>query len=446
MKRKKQGKTLKRKVLAFALVSGMILQPVSANASSENMEISANVIEETSKPTYTVTVPSSVAMGSLSTEKDTVQKYEVRVNTTEAKGEIQVSAPETGVLYHQKNTLTFMNDFGTQKITLDEVKKANDTDGEKLLKGTLTIPAKEVANAKAGNYTGTTAFTISYKQGENSSKPDGEEDELDVQKLKDGVYSVNGNVVKVDKQTASMADKAVVHTMKLTVKEGTYLLTINFQGLTVGDKLGYLGKLQYYQTGYTADAIGNIQGTLSDVTVNSVQKNSDGSKVSDAYGTDYPDLVTFPLISEALKDGYVPLQVVVPLMESIAAGAGTQQMYVKLDWSTLKKAAENDPSFTEDEEQNGGHSGGGNQTGGSSLNGGSLLKPGASSLGSASLKSGLASSSLGGTNSLKKASSIKTGDEMPDIWLCIAGMIAALLAGSGIIYTRKRRKVTGDKI
>ena len=173
MKRKKQGKTLKRKVLAFALVSGMILQPVSANASSENMEISANVIEETSKPTYTVTVPSSVAMGSLSTEKDTVQKYEVRVNTTEAKGEIQVSAPETGVLYHQKNTLTFMNDFGTQKITLDEVKKANDTDGEKLLKGTLTIPAKEVANAKAGNYTGTTAFTISYKQGENSSKPDG---------------------------------------------------------------------------------------------------------------------------------------------------------------------------------------------------------------------------------------------------------------------------------
>lgn len=337
MKRKKQGKTLKRKVLAFALVSGMILQPVSANASSENMEISANVIEETSKPTYTVTVPSSVAMGSLSTEKDTVQKYEVRVNTTEAKGEIQVSAPETGVLYHQKNTLTFMNDFGTQKITLDEVKKANDTDGEKLLKGTLTIPAKEVANAKAGNYTGTTAFTISYKQGGNSSKPDGEEDELDVQKLKDGVYYVDGNVVKVDKQTASMADKAVVHTMKLTVKEGTYLLTINFQGLTVGDKLGYLGKLQYYQTGYTTDAIGNIQGTLSDVTVNSVQKNSDGSKVSDAYGTDYPDLVTFPLISEALKDGYVPLQVVVPLMESIAAGAGTQQMYVKLDWGTLKR-------------------------------------------------------------------------------------------------------------
>lgn len=40
-----------------------------------------------------------------------------------------------------------------------------------------------------------------------------------------------------------MADKAIVHTMKLTVKEGVYFLTMNFQGLTVGDKLGYLGTL-----------------------------------------------------------------------------------------------------------------------------------------------------------------------------------------------------------
>ena len=58
--------------------------------------------------------------------------------------------------------------------------------------------------------------------------------------------------------TASMADKAIVHTMKLTVKEGVYFLTMNFQGLTVGDKLGYLGTLRYYQTGYTTDARGNI--------------------------------------------------------------------------------------------------------------------------------------------------------------------------------------------
>ena len=59
--------------------------------------------------------------------------------------------------------------------------------------------------------------------------------------------------------------------------------------------------------------------------------------MSDAYGTDYPDLVTFPLIPETLKDGYVPLQVVVPLMESISAGTGTQQMYVKLELEYIEK-------------------------------------------------------------------------------------------------------------
>lgn len=55
-------------------------------------------------------------------------------------------------------------------------------------------------------------------------------------------------------------------------------------------------------------------------------------------------------------------------MESISAGTGTQQMYVKLDWSTLKKTTEDDPSFTEDENHNN-NNGGTNQNGGSSLNG-----------------------------------------------------------------------------
>lgn len=61
-------------------------------------------------------------------------------------------------------------------------------------------------------------------------------------------------------------------------------------------------------------------------------------------------------------------------MESISAGTGTQQMYVKLDWSTLKKTTEDDQSFTEDENHNN-NNGGTNQNGGSSLNGGSTLKP-----------------------------------------------------------------------
>ena len=80
------------------------------------------------------------------------------------------------------------------------------------------------------------------------------------------------------------------------------------------------------------------------------QLNADGSRVSDDYGTDYPDQVTFELIPEALEDGYAPLQVFVPLMESIAEGIGQQSVYLALDWDTLKATEEDDPSFTDDNE------------------------------------------------------------------------------------------------
>ena len=71
-----------------------MLQPASVNASSESMKISADIVQEDQKPSYMVVVPSSVALGSLSTQTDTVQNYEVRIKTTDAKETIEVSAPE----------------------------------------------------------------------------------------------------------------------------------------------------------------------------------------------------------------------------------------------------------------------------------------------------------------------------------------------------------------
>lgn len=101
MKWKKQGKKREIKALAFVLAAGMLLQPASVNASSESMKISADIVQEDQKPSYMVVVPSSVALGSLSTQTDTVQNYEVRIKTTDAKGTIEVSAPESGVLHNQ---------------------------------------------------------------------------------------------------------------------------------------------------------------------------------------------------------------------------------------------------------------------------------------------------------------------------------------------------------
>ena len=40
---------------------------------------------------------------------------------------------------------------------------------------------------------------------------------LNISNLADGVYSITGNMVKVDKTTASMSDAAIDHTIKLTV-------------------------------------------------------------------------------------------------------------------------------------------------------------------------------------------------------------------------------------
>ena len=164
------------------------------------------------------------------------------------------------------------------------------------------------------------------------------------------MYSLTGNMVKPDKTTLSMSDNAINHTVKLTVKDGKYYITLDLKGLDLNGQLGYLGGLKYFLTGYTQDSYGNPQGELADAVIESYQLNADGSRVSDDYGTDYPDQVTFELIPEALEDGYAPLQVFVPLMESIAEGIGQQSVYLALDWDTLKATEEDDPSFTDDNE------------------------------------------------------------------------------------------------
>lgn len=117
--------------------------------------------------------------------------------------------------------------------------------------------------------------------------------------LADGVYSVTGSMVKIDKTSASMSNEAINHTIKLTVKKGKYSITMDFKGLTINGQLGYLGTLKYFKTGYKLDKYGAPSGSLGNVTVDSYQKYTNGKLVTDNFGTNYPDVVTFPLIDEA---------------------------------------------------------------------------------------------------------------------------------------------------
>lgn len=121
---------------------------------TRNMQITADVEKVISEPAYTVTVPESVAMGTLSTEKDNVSEYSVDVTAENLKGALTISAPESGNLKYGDHTLAFANSFGSHNVT-------EDTAGTKL-SGQLTVAAKDAAAAAAGNYTGTTTFTISY--------------------------------------------------------------------------------------------------------------------------------------------------------------------------------------------------------------------------------------------------------------------------------------------
>ena len=131
------------------------LQAVETEAGdTQDMQITANVEEAVSQPSYMVTVPESVAMGTLSTERDNVYTYAVDVEASDLDGTLSIAAPETGSLSDGSHALNFTNSFGTQTI-------AEDTLGTKL-SGSIGIAAKDVAAAAAGNYTGTTTFSISY--------------------------------------------------------------------------------------------------------------------------------------------------------------------------------------------------------------------------------------------------------------------------------------------
>ena len=170
--------------------------------------------------------------------------------------------------------------------------------------------------------------------------------------------------------------------------------------------------------------------------------------------------MTFELIPEALEDGFVPLQVFVPIMESIADGTGTQAVYLKLDWSSLKLTEADDPNFEDDgnnDDNNNSDNNNDNGNGGSGLSGGSGLGNntlgstlGGSSLGGSSLGgSSLGGSSLGGSglksgSSLTGASSVKTDDTSSDIsgWAAVLA-IGCMVLLVGVMEKRSQKKNKG---
>ena len=215
-----------------------------------------------------------------------------------------------------------------------------------------------------------TAFNTSADKQTSASK-------LDKDKLENGTYYLSGTTVKATNHAeASMSANAFSHRIKLVVSDGTgaagevngksYRLVMDFNGMQISGKTGYLGALNYFEPGY---AIGDtsVTGTTTPAEVLSVQKDSSGNPVTDDYTSllpasakgQYPDEVSFPIYQEGVDqaEGFVPVQVFVPVMESISAGAGTQTALLKLDWSTLTTDSSEVDETGDETEEDGGNKG-----------------------------------------------------------------------------------------
>lgn len=351
------------------------------------------------------------------------------VSTLKKIGDVPV---DKGSLYEM--ILTASNLAGQDSVytaaTLKSLKKTI-TAAEKVYKSDSSAQSEVDAHVSALS---AAIRNLEKKADSDTSNSSG----LDVENLADGVYSVTGNMVKTDKSTASMSDEAINHTIKLTVKNGTYTLTLDFKGLTINGQLGYLGTLKYFKTGYTLDKNGTPQGTTAKVSISSYQKYTTGALVSDNFGTNYPDIVTFPLIKEALSDGYVPLQVFVPIMDSISKGTGTQAVFLKLNWSSLKKTNSKDSEFNDDSSNgDGSESGNTTNTGGSGNAGGNSLLNGGSTL------TGSGSKLSGSTNSLQSGSSLKSSASLSKSSTSLQSADAKSLSSSKGTVLKSSAKASG---
>lgn len=235
------------------------------------------------------------------------------------------------------------------KDKIDEanaIEKGNYTDATYNALQEAIAKAESVYNNPTASEQDVTAQVTALTNAINALEEKSDE-VLDKDNLKDGIYSLYVDMYKTNRGQKSMSDNAINHTVKLEVKDGKYYITLDFNGLAINNQFGYLKDLSYYADGYSYAENGLPQGEQIPAEVLSTQKNADGTDIIDQYNDKnnlYPDLVKFELVPTAIADadGFVPLHVFVPIMEAIAEGNGDQDVLMKIDWSSLKTANEED--------------------------------------------------------------------------------------------------------
>ena len=179
----------------------------------------------------------------------------------------------------------------------------------------------------------------------------------DVKNLPDGEYNITAEAInfgngKNPSMAASGLDNAKT---KLIVKNGQYFVTISFKPITFAGQYGYLGDLKYYDGDKTHKNRFEIENSeFINATISEYYSANQTDKFVKTYKEEFPNRTVYPKtfiysVDKNKIDSTYKLetytQVFVPVMESITAGSGTQNMILKFDLSNaLNEVANTQPT------------------------------------------------------------------------------------------------------
>ena len=175
----------------------------------------------------------------------------------------------------------------------------------------------------------------------------------DIKNLPDGEYKITAEAINFSNgKNPSMAASGLDNEKtKLIVKNGQYSVSVTFKPIAFAGQFGYLGDLKYYDGDKTHKNRFEIDDSeFKDTTIVENYGTNETDKFVKKYKEKFPNRTVYPktfiysvdknkIDSENMLETYT--QVFVPVMESMTAGSGTQNMILKFDLSNALKAVAN---------------------------------------------------------------------------------------------------------
>ena len=175
----------------------------------------------------------------------------------------------------------------------------------------------------------------------------------DIKNLPDGEYKITAEAINFSNgKNPSMAASGLDNEKtKLIVKNGQYSVSVTFKPIAFSGQFGYLGDLKYYDGDKTHKNRFEIDDSeFKDTTIVENYGTNETDEFVKKYKEKFPNRTVYPKtfiysVDKNKIDDNNKLetytQVFVPVMESMTAGSGTQNMILKFDLSNALKAVAN---------------------------------------------------------------------------------------------------------